>query len=138
MSTVRQWLGGRHDFFLASAWTPTGKPVAGDTAIIGPGTASAPSIAEVTDSTLRGLTILLYDGRGAFGSPYVPTLSLSNAAIASNTLIENKIETSPYLGASDTEAILISGTVRNYGTIAENPGALIGNTLNISIGENGR
>ncbi len=57
--------------------------------------------------------------------------------IGRGTLIENAIELSPFLGASETEAILVNGMVANLGTVAENPGALIGNTLDITIGAHG-
>jgi hypothetical protein len=120
------------------AWTPSGRPLPGDTLIIGPGTAGAPSNAEVNHGSLTNLTILLDDGPGGTGSPFLPTLSLSNSVIGHGTLIENRFEPSPFLGASDTELILVEGTVRNFGTIAENPAALIGNTLDITIGPDGR
>ena len=137
MATPRHWLGGEHNFFAAGSWTPAGRPRPGDTLTIGPGTASAPNIAHVHDRALDRVTVLLDDGPGPTGSPFVPTLSLSDAVITSGTVIENAVE-SGVMGVSDTEAILVNGRVRNLGTIAENPEALIGNTLDITIGAHGR
>ena len=141
MATTRHWLGGEHNFFAAGSWSPTGKPSPGDTLIIGPGTASAANIADVHDRALDRVTVLLDDGPGSagssLGSPFVPTLSLSDAVIMPGTLIENALESSPFIGAGDTEAIRVNGMVANLGTIAENPGALIGNTLDITIGAHG-
>ena len=134
MPATLEWIGGKHDFFAAASWTPAGKPARGDTLIIGPGTSSAPNIAVVRGHPLDGVTVLLDDGPGVVGSPDIPTLSLVNTSIGARTLIENQIESSPALGASDTEDVQIHGTVRNHGTIAENPGALIGNTLTIELG----
>ncbi len=134
MPTARLWLGGDDDFFREAAWTPSGRPHSGDILTIGPGTASSPTNVEVNHGSLNHLTILLDDGPGPTGSTFYPTLSLSNSIIGHDTIIENKFEPSPFLGASNTEVILIEGTVRNFGTVAENPAALIGNTLNISIG----
>src|SRR4051812_649923 len=128
MPTTRQWIGGEHDFFDPNAWTPAGRPKHGETLIIGPGTPSSPNVADARHVPLNDLTVLLDDGPGLVGSPYIPTLSLSDTTIGRGTLIENQVEPSPALGASDTEAIRIDGTVHNKGTIAENPGALIGNT----------
>jgi hypothetical protein len=135
MSTTRDWLGGTHGFFAAGSWSPAGRPVAGDTLIIGPGTSSVPNVAVVRSPHMNDLTVLLDDGSGSVGSPYVPTLSLVNTTIGARTLIENQVETSPTLGASDTEDIQVSGEVRNEGTIAENPGAPFGNTLNITLSD---
>ncbi len=137
MAIIRNWTGGEHNFYGASSWTPAGQPMPGDTVIIGPGSAKEPSVATVNHHTVAGITVLFDDGPGAIGSPYVPTLSLNGAMIGAGTLIENQAEESPALGASDTEAVLIKGTVRNFGTIAENPGAQIGNTLNITLADRG-
>ena len=130
--TTRTWLGGEHDFFLASAWSPVGAPVAGDVAIIGPGSASAMNLAQVSGN-LNGVTVLLDDGPGSTGSAFVPTLSLSNATIGTGSVVENLAETSPLPGATDTEQVLVAGMAWNQGTIGENSSAPIGNTLNITI-----
>jgi hypothetical protein len=90
----------------------------------------------VSHHALTNLTILLDDGPGPTGSTFVPALALSDTIVGPHTIIENQVETSPFLGASDAEEVLINGTVRNNGTIAENPGALIGNELDISIASN--
>jgi hypothetical protein len=136
MPTTRTWTGGTNDIFRPEAWTPAGRPQPGDTLIIGPGTALAPADAEATSRSLIDLTILLDDGPGPVGSPFLPTLSLSNTVIGHGTLIENRLP-SPSFGASESEVIAVNRTVRNLGTIAENPGAPIGNTLNIDIGCHG-
>jgi hypothetical protein len=134
MSTTLEWVGGKHHVFNAASWSPAGKPARGDTLVIGPGTTSDPNIAVVHGHPLNDVTVLLDDGPGAVGSPDVPALSLVNTSIGARTLIENQIESSPGLGAADTEDVRIHGTVRNHGTIGENPGALIGNTFNIELG----
>lgn len=130
---TRNWLGGQHSFFDPNAWSPFGAPIAGDVAIIGPGSASAANVASASGVAIDGITVLLDDGPGATGSAFVPTLSLSNAVIGSGTVVENAAETSPLLGATDTEQVLVGGMVWNRGTIGENPSAPIGNTLNIVI-----
>ncbi len=135
MAAMLDWVGGKHSFFAAGSWAPMERPHSGDTLTIGYGTASAPNIAIVHDRVLSHLTVLLDDGPGGIGSPFVPTLSLSNAMIGPGTLIENL--GNPQFGASDTEAILVNGWVLNFGTIAENPGSAIGNTLDITIRPHG-
>ena len=134
--TTHIWLGGQHNFFDPSVWNPFGIPAAGDIAIIGPGSAAAANVALVSGARLDGINVLLDDGPGATGSPFVPTLSLSNATIGSGSVVENLAETSPLLGASDTEQIVVCGMAWNLGRIEENPGAPIGNTLNITIQPN--
>ena len=138
MPTTRLWVGGENDFFSPNAWSPPGRPSHGDTLTIGPGTATTANIATVDHRVLQDMTVLLDDGPGLFGSPFVPTLALTDAGIGKGTLITNPFEMSPALGASDTEQILIDGRVRNQGTIAENPGALIGNTLSIDLADNAK
>ena len=131
--TTRTWLGGQRSFFDPSVWTPSGAPVAGDVAIIGPGSASTANVALVSGRNLNGVTVLLDDGPGATGSALAPTLSLSNTVIGSGSTIENLAETSPAPGAADTEQVLVGGMVWNVGEIGENRSAPIGNTLNITI-----
>jgi len=57
------------------------RPRHGDTLIIGPGTSSGPNVADVRHVPLNDLTVLLDDGPGLVGSPYIPTLSLSDTTI---------------------------------------------------------
>lgn len=130
MSTTRNWLGGKHDFFAANAWTPAGRPVPGDTAVIGGGTGSSPNVAAVQNAALDGINVVLDSGPQAATPGVVPTLALSNAIIASSTSIEVPPLNSYYGG---TYAIPVSGFAVNQGLINENG---YSNTLNITLANN--
>ncbi len=131
MSTVRNWLGGQHDFFAASSWTPTGQSAPGDTATIGLGSASDPNVAVVQNAMLSGMAVVLDDGLSAADPASNPTLSLSNTIISSDTSIEGhaNFQYNPY---SFAEALDLKGFVLNQGTISEND---LFNTLNVNLAD---
>ena len=131
MSTARTWLGGGHDFFAASSWTPSGQPVPGDTATIGRGTGSNPSVAVDQNARLDNVAVVLDDGSGSVDTATSPTLSLSNAFIAGGTSItgHSSFGYQPY---SLTETINLQGFIMNQGSIGE---ASFANTLNVTMAD---
>ena len=134
MATSRNWIGGQHNFFAAGSWTPAGTPRAGDTATIGLGTASSPSVATATNATLSGFHTILDGGSGAAGTVPAasPTLTLSNAVIGSNASIQARSEETPFVSVTPTaETIDVNGLAQNNGTIAETARF---NTLNVELG----
>ncbi len=129
MATTRNWLGGQHDFFAASSWTPAGQPAAGDTAIIGLG---AGNVAMAQNATLTNLAVVLDDGASTADPTANPTLSLSNAVIASNSSIQAQAvfdyNPNPFL-----ETINLKGFVLNQGAISE---VGLFNTLDVNLAHN--
>lgn len=138
MATARNWVGGKHSFFDASSWTPAGQPVAGDTATIGLGSASAPNVAVIQNRVLDHIAVRLDDGLTSatpvnIGPAETPTLALSNVIVASGTSIEAGTVFS--FGPSVlAEAITVDGFVLNHGTIGEVNGYF--NGLTITLGAN--
>ncbi len=132
MATVRNWVGGRHDFFAANSWTPPGRPVAGDTAVVGLGSASDPNVAVARNAALNGLAIVLDDGLSAPDPADNPTLSLSNVVIAGDTSIAGHA-TFAYNPNPFAETLDLAGLVLNQGTISEND---LFNTLNVDLAPN--
>ena len=131
MANVRNWTGGRHNFFAAGSWTPAGQPVPGDTAIIGIGTVASPNVAGVHNGVLNDLKIVLDDGSGALDPATNPTLSLWNASITSSTVIEGTEGSFPVGRFAQT--IDMKGVVVNQGTIVANDPFT---TVNINLADN--
>ena len=119
MATTRSWVGGQHDFFAATSWTPTGQPVAGDTAVIGLGTASNPNVAALQGATVNGIGVVLDGGAGAADPAANPTLSLSNATIAGDAAITARGEVNFQSSTSPAETIAVQGMVVNQASISE-------------------
>ena len=134
MATTRDWLGGQHDFFAAGSWTPTGQPVAGDTMVIGLGSAAAPNVATASNAVLSGFQTVLDGGPGAAGTDPAgnPTLVLANAAIAAGTSIDARSEATPFVSVTPTaENMVVNALGVNYGSIGE---STMFNSLNIALG----
>lgn len=135
MATTRSWVGGQHDFFAASSWRPAGAPTAGDTAVIGVGSASSPNVATVQTAVLSGIHTVLDSGTGTTNAAANPTLSLTNATIANNASIEGSSNFYPDFlagkGYDLTQNINANGLLLNYGTIDE---VAEFNQLNINLG----
>ncbi len=134
MATVRNWVGGQHDFFDPASWTPTGAPGAGDTAVIGLAAASSSNVATARNATLSGFQTVLDGGPGAAGTALAqdPALSLANTTIASDASIDARSAATPFVSVTPTtENIDANGFLLNYGTIGESTAF---NTLNINLG----
>lgn len=131
MSAVRTWLGGSHDFFAANAWTPTGQPMAGDTALIQPGTGSNPNVAAIQNAWLDNLSVLLDDGLGSADPGASPTLTLSNVFLNGGTSIMGH-STFGYNPVQLTETVALEGFIMNQGSIGETG---FGNTLNVTLAD---
>ncbi len=136
MATTRNWVGGSHDFFAAGSWSAAGRPVAGDTTVIGVGTGSGSNVASVRGATLGQLHVVLDAGKQAAAATAVPTLSLTNASIGSGTVVEGQNEYSVTDQATHSflrnEAIAVSGAVSNQGTISEQA---FSNQLDITLAD---
>ncbi len=134
MTTVRNWSGGQHNFFAPVSWIPNGVPEAGDTAVIGIGTASSPNVAVARNAVFDGLTVVLDGGPGAAGTTPAqrPTLSLANVAIAGGASLVARSEETPFVSVTSTaENIDMNKLVSNSGNIEETTSF---NTLNIDLG----
>src|ERR1035441_3147285 len=117
--TTRTWFGGTGNFENPQAWTPTGVPAPGDTALIGPGTADRANIVRLTGERIDGVTILLNDlpSGSASPSPFMPTLKLHNVQLGSSAIIGDT--TIPNgVGAGGTAIIDLKGFVANAGEIS--------------------
>lgn len=102
--TNRTWNGSNDSFTNAAAWSPSGVPVAGDTAIINAGTVNVAT-------TLSGITIQLNELNGATAST---TLALNNATIdASSSLVVSNAQPSI---TSTPVVISVSGNSTVAGT----------------------
>jgi hypothetical protein len=114
---TKTWIGGTGNFENSLAWTPTGVPVSGDVAVIGPGSAASPTLVQVSNTLIDGVTIRLSDTAPGTSSisPFVPTLNLQNVSLSSTTTIENPPYPPNVLGGTGT--IDLKGRVLNAGQI---------------------
>ncbi len=131
MAATRNWAGGSHDFFAPASWTPAGRPIVGDTAIIGIGTLANPNVAAARNAVLDGITVVLDDGSGALDPTTNPTLSLTNTLITGSTVIEEKDGSFP--AGRFAETIDLKEVVLNQGSIVTNTPFT---TLNIDLADN--
>ena len=108
--TTRTWNGSNDSYSNAAAWSPTGVPVSGDTAIINSGTVNLAS-------SLSGVAIQLNEASGATAST---TLTLNNASLdATSSLTATNSQasiTSTPVVISVSGGSTLAGTESFYGT----------------------
>ena len=97
---TKTWDGSSNSFSNPAAWSPTGAPQPGDTAVINSGTVG------VASATLNGLTIQM-----SASPDSTPTLSLRGATIGSGSQVVAAAN-------SGTTQINVAGAVANAGLIS--------------------